>query len=202
MMENLSERERKLVIALVPALLVTAITYYMTEPASTEVAAVVDTNAAIEVARQRLERARAISAQLPAKQDLRKTLDTNLAAIEKRLITADTPAQAQAQLNQIFRRVARVQGSTIEIRNIDIGTVQPVDQYSEIVLNIAFDCRVEGLVNLLTDLSSQPEFLTWRDIRISSQDTKQKRINVSMTLVGIGPSKLLARPATQSGGRG
>lgn len=199
MMQNLSDRERKLVMALIPTLLITAIVYYMTEPSAT-VAPVVDTSAAIESARVRLERARIIAAQLPSRQDTKKALDASLANWEKRLITADTPAQAQAQLNQIFRRIARVQGPTVDIRSIDIGTVQPLDGYAEIVLNIAFDCQVEGLVNLLTDVASQPEFLSWRDIRISSPDSKQKRITVSMTLLGIAPAKLL--PKTPGGGRG
>ena len=199
MIENLSDRERKLLMALVPALLITAIVYYVTEP-STSAAPVVDTAAAIDTARIRLERARVTAAQLPARQDAKKALDASLATWEKRLITADTAAQAQAQLNQIFRRVARVQGPTVEIRSIDIGNVQPIDKYAEIVLSVSFDCQVEGLVNLLTDLSSQPEFLSWRDVRVSSPESKQKRINVSMTLIGLAPAKLLVRP--QTGGRG
>lgn len=199
MMERLSDRERKLVIGLIPALLVTAIVYYVTEPSSTA-APLVDTPAAIEVARLRLDRARSISAQLPARQDAKKALDTSIGGWEKRLINADTPAQAQAQLNQIFRRIARVQGPTVDIRSIDIGTVQAAGSYAEIILNVSFDCQVEGLVNLLTDLSSQPEFLSWRDIRVSSPDSKQKRINVSMTLIGLAPAKLMTR--TQPGGRG
>lgn len=199
MMENLSERERRLVIGLIPVLLITAITYYATEPAA-NVAPVIDTGAAIELARTRLDKSRATAAQLPARQDARKALDTTLATWEKRLIVADTPAQAQAQLNQIFRRTARAQGPAVEIRSIDIGTVLPVDSYAEIVLNVSFDCQVEGLVNLLTDLSAQPEFLTWRDLRVTSPDSKQKRINVGFTLVGMAPAKLLVKPAT--GGRG
>jgi hypothetical protein len=199
MMENISDRERKLLMALVPALIITAIVYYATEPSSS-VAPVVDTAAAIDTAKLRLENARITAAQLPARQEAKKSLDAGLATWEKRLITADTAAQAQAQLNQIFRRVARVQGPTVEIRGIDIGSVQPIDKFAEIVVNVSFDCQVEGLVNLLTDIASQPEFLSWRDVRVSSPDSKLKRINVTMTLIGLAPAKLLAKP--QTAGRG
>jgi hypothetical protein len=194
MMENLSERERKLVLALVPTLLICGFVYFWTEPAEGEPALVMDTAAAIDTARLRLDKLRATAAQIPAMQESRKVLDTNLAGWEKRLITADTPAQAQAQLNQIFRRVARLQGPAVEVRNVDIGAVLPAQYYSEIRLGVVFDCQVEGLVNLLTELSGQPEFLSWRDLRVVSQDSKQKRINVSFTLVGLAPLKLAPKP--------
>lgn len=195
MIENLSERERKLVLALIPALLVTAIVYYWTEPSEAAPAAVMDSATAIDSARLRLDKLRAMTAQAPALQESLKTLDTNLAGWEKRLITADTPAQAQAQLNQIFRRVARLQGPAVEVRNVDIGAVLPAQYYAEIRLGVVFDCQVEGLVNLLTELSGQPEFLSWRDLRVVSQDSKQKRINVSFTLVGLAPLKLALKTA-------
>ena len=199
MIQNLTERERKLVFALIPVLLIFAVVYFRPEPATSE-ARILDKAAAIEVAQARLSQARIISAQLPGKQDVKKTLDGAVANWEKRFIVADTPAQAQAQLNQLFRKIARAQGPAVEIRNIDIGTVQPLTSYAEIVLSISFDCQVEGLVNLLTDLASQPELLVWRDLRINSTDSKQKRINVSMTLGALASAKLL--PKTAQGGRG
>ncbi len=193
MLENLSERERKLVLSLIPTLLVCAAFYYWPEGGDGEVAPVMDTSAAIETARVRLDKLRATAAQTPALQEAAKKLDTNLAGWEKRLITADTPAQAQAQLNQIFRRVARLQGPAVEVRNVDIGAVLPAQHYAEVRLGVTFDCQVEGLVNLLTELSGQPEFLSWRDLRVVSQDSKQKRINVSFTLVGLTSLKLAPR---------
>ena len=199
MIKKLSERERRLLIGLIPALIITAAVYFWTEP-STSVAPIVDHAAAIDSARIRLDRSRATAATLPSLQDARKTADASLAVWEKRLIQADTPAQAQALLNQIFRRIACVQGPAVEIRGTDIGTVQPSGSYSEIALNVNFDCRIEGLANLLTDIASQPEFLAWRDLRITSTDSKLKRINVTLTFVGLAPAKLL--PAAQGANRG
>jgi hypothetical protein len=199
MIENLSDRERKLLFALIPALVITAFVYFWTEPAA-GAPPVVDTAAAIEVAKQRLDRARATSALLPSRQDARKVLESSLAAAEKRFIIAETPAQAQAQLNQIFRRIARAQGPAVEIRGMDIGSIQPVNAYAEILMNVTFDCQIEGLVNLLTDLSAQPEALGWRDLRISATDSKQKRLNVSFTFIGLTFAKPTAKPATGSRG--
>ncbi len=199
MIENLSERERKLLIALVPALLVTAFVFFWTEP-SAGAPPVVDTAAAIEVAKLRLDRARATSALLPSRQDARKLLEASLASAEKRFIIADTPAQAQAQLNQIFRRIARAQGPAVEIRGMDIGSIQPVNAYAEILLSVNFDCQVEGLVNLLTDLSTQPEALGWRDLRVSATDSKQKRLNVTLTFIGLTQPKPAPKQGTGSRG--
>ncbi|MBZ2184686.1 MAG: hypothetical protein K7J46_08225 [Bryobacter sp.] len=199
MLERLTERERKLVLALVPVLLVTVAVYFWTEPAAGE-APVLDKAAAVETARLRLEKSRMQAATLPALEENQKKLAASLASWEKRLIQADTTAQAVVQLNQLFRRVARAQGSAVEIRSIDLGTIRPASEYLEVIVNISFDCQVEGLVNLLTELSSQPEYLTWRDLRISSNDSKQKRIQVAFTLVALAPISILKKPA--AGGKG
>jgi Tfp pilus assembly protein PilO len=199
MLETLTERERKLVLALVPVLLITVAVYFWTEPSAAE-APVLDKAAAVETARLRLEKGRMQAATLPALEENQKKLAASLAAWEKRLIQADTTAQAVVQLNQLFRRVARAQGSAVEIRSIDLGTMRPMGEYLEVMVNISFDCQVEGLVNLLTDLSSQPEYLTWRDLRIMSSDSKQKRIQVAFTVVAVAPVSLLKK--TVSGAKG
>ncbi|GEM_PF-405448 len=199
MIENLSERERKLLIALVPALVIAAFVYFWTEP-SAGAAPVVDTSAAIEVAKQRLDRARVTAALLPALQDKRKALESNLASVEKRFIVGETPAQSQAILSQIFRRIVRSQGASVEIRGMDIGSVEPSNAYAEILVNVSFDCQIEGLINLLTDISAQPEALGWRDLRVVGTESKQKRLTGSMTFIGLTPGKTPVKPP--AGGRG
>ena len=191
MIDSLTERERKLLTAAIPALILIGAVYFWPE-AGSAVGPVLDKAAAIETARTRLDQARVTAAQFPAKTEALKKLDANLALWRKRFIAGDTPAQAQAQLNQTFRRIARLQGPAVEIRTIDIGTVQSLQHHSEIIINVNFDCQIEGLVNLLSDLASQPEFLIWRDIRISSSDSKQKRIGVSMAIVGLTQVKPMA----------
>ncbi len=199
MKRKLTDRERKLLYLLVPSLVLAAAFEFWPESSSTPAAALMDSAAAIEVAQARLDRARATAALLDSREEASKKLSTQVSEWEKRLIRAETPAQAQAQLNQLFRKLARAQGGTVEVRGIDIGTVQPAGAYAEIRLNVSFECQVEGLVNLLTDISAQPELLSWRNLRVGSPDSKQKRINVSFMLVGLGPAQLVkpAAPGVQ-----
>jgi hypothetical protein len=195
---NLSERERRLLTAMIPALLIIFVIGYW--PESSEVAPPQDTGAAIEAIQQRLAKARATAALIPARANSKKQLEAELATIEKRLVIADTPAQAQSQLLQIFRRVARAQGSSIDMRSSDLGLVRPSGEYAEISMNVSFDSQIEGLVNLLADLASQPELVSWRDLRVVSPDSKQKRITVNMTLVAMAPKKLVPAPPKNAGG--
>jgi hypothetical protein len=195
---NLSDRERRLLIALIPSIIIIFVIGYW--PESSAEAPIEDTAAAIESTQQRLARSRATAALIPARAATKKQLDTELAAIEKRLVTADTPAQAQTQLLQIFRRVARLQGSSIDMRNSDLGTVRASGEYAEISMNLSFDCQIEGLVNLLADLASQPELIAWRDLRVISPDSKQKRITVNLTLLAMAPKKLLPTQPKAMGG--
>ncbi|WP_031496114.1 type II secretion system protein GspM [Bryobacter aggregatus] len=192
---NLSDREQRLVKMLIPSVIICAFVYFWPEGTATPSAPLVaDTAASIELAQARLAKARLTAAQVPSKEAIQKKLDGELASWEKRLIQADTPAQAQAQLLQIFRRIARLQGNTVEMRGSDLGSVQPVNSYAQIAMTVSFDCQIEGLVNLLSDIASQPEFLSWRDLYVSSPDSKLKRISVSMTFIGLAPAKLIPKP--------
>jgi hypothetical protein len=187
---QLTDRERKLIYALLPVLILAAAFEYWPE-SDTAAAPVADTAAAIEVAQARLQRARLAVATLPDREKAADTQKQELAKWEKRLITAETPAQAQAQLNQLFRRLASAQGGAVALRGIELGTLHAAAPYAEIRMNVNFECQIEGLINLLTDIAAQPELLAWRDLRVNSPDSKQKRINVSLTLVALTPASLL-----------
>lgn len=187
---QLSDRERKLIYALLPVLLVAAAFEYWPE-SDAAAAPVADTAAAIEVAQARLERARLAVATLPDREKAANLQKQELAKWEKRLITAETPAQAQAQLNQLFRRLASGQGGAVSLRSIELGTLHAAGPYAEMHMNVSFDCQIEGLVNLLADIAAQPELLAWRDLRVNSPDSKQKRITVAFTLIALTPASLL-----------
>jgi hypothetical protein len=193
---QLTDRERKLIYALLPVLILAAALEYW--PESDAAAPVADTAAAIEVAQARLQRARLAVATLPDREKAADTQKQELAKWEKRLITAETPAQAQAQLNQLFRRLVSAQGGAVALRAIELGVLHAAGPYAEIRMNVSFECQIEGLVNLLTDIAAQPELLAWRDLRVNSPDSKQKRINVALTLVALTPASLLkaAKPGT------
>ncbi|MEN6607931.1 MAG: GspMb/PilO family protein, partial [Bryobacteraceae bacterium] len=154
---TLQTRDKRALAILAAAALVFLIwNYFLTR--ETETPAVTGAGS-IPMAERRLTRLREIAAKLPARQAILKTVKTDLAAREKGLIQAETAAQAQAQVLQIFRRLANSQ--SVEIRAVEMGKVQPLgDAYGEVLVPITFECRIEQLLNVLADISSQPEMIT------------------------------------------
>jgi hypothetical protein len=133
-----------------------------------------------------------LSAGLAAQQKLTAEIARELAAREQGLIQADTPAQAQAQLLQIFRRVASRQAPPIEIKTVEMGQIRPLGaDYGELTVPVTFDCRIEQLLNLLADLTAQPEIVATSDLRITAGDARQKTLNVRLTVSGVAPRRLV-----------
>jgi uncharacterized membrane-anchored protein YhcB (DUF1043 family) len=193
---KLTDRDRRLIPILVIGLIGLLAAQFW--PQQDVVAPVQNTSRELELARKQLDRYRAVAATLPKRSQDKKKADALLAATEKRLIQAETSAQAQAQLLQIFRRVVRAQNYSMDFRSSDIGRVRPEGDYAAIMLSINFECQIETLVNLLADLSAQPELLSWDDIHVIASDPRQKRISVSLTLLGFGPKKLLPKGNPQA----
>jgi hypothetical protein len=192
---KLTDRDRRLIPLL--ALGLVALIAAQFWPQQDVVAPVQDTTRELDVARKQLDRYRAVASTLANRSQDKKKADTLLATAEKRLIQAETTAQAQAQLLQIFRRVVRAQGYALEFRNNDIGRVRPQGEYTAILVNLSFECQIETLVNLLADLSAQPELLSWDDLHLTASDPRQKKISVGITLLGFGPKKLLPKGSPQ-----
>lgn len=193
---KLTQRDRRLLPILVIGLIILAAAQFW--PESGVVAPVENTAKELDIARQRLDRFRAVAATAPNRIQEKKKADALLGTAEKRLIQAETSAQAQAQLLQVFRRVLRAQAAPVDFRNSDIGRVRPEGDYTAILLTVNFDCQIESLVNLLADFTAQPELLTWEDLRVNGSDPKQKRISVTMTLLGFGPKKLMPKGNPQA----
>ena len=138
---------------------------------------------------QRLSRVRQVSATVPGKETLLKQVDQELAEREKGIILADTAAQAQAQLLETIRGVAKAQG--IEVRGAEELRIRPLaDDYGEAAVTVAFNCRIEQLVNLLAALTSEPQLISTSEVRVGSTNAKDKAIQVRLSLSGIVPRKL------------
>ncbi len=115
-----------------------------------------------------------------------------LATREKGVIQADTLAQAQAQLVQIVRRLTSAQTPPIEVRSVEIGQARPLgEQYGEIWVPMSFECRIEQLVNLLADMTAQPELIATSELRVSAANQTDKTINVRLIISGVVPRKLV-----------
>ncbi len=181
--------KRALAVLAAAAALITATRVFLLEDASADTTPPAQ---AIPLAEKHLEKLRRLSAGLGAQEKLTAEIARELAAREQGLIQADTPAQAQAQLLQIFRRVASRQAPPIEIKTVEMGQIRPLGaDYGELTVPVTFECRIEQLLNLLADLTAQPEIVATSELRITAGDAKQKTLNVRLTISGVAPRRLV-----------
>lgn len=186
---KLDQRDRRALALLGAALVVTAFVYLWPEPGAEIVAA---SQSSVPAAERRLERLRELAATVPGKQKFADGLIAQLKDREKGLIEADTAAQAQAQLSQLLRKVMRAQSPAMEVGQVELGAIQPLGgDYGEAMITVGSTCRIEQLVNLLADLSRQPEAISTREIRVLAGDPRQKTINMRLTVSGVLPKRLV-----------
>jgi len=188
---TLQPRDKRALLLLAGAAVIILILRIATsEDAAPQVVAPADDAA---VAEKRLARLRQLAASLPGRQKALETVSASLAERERGMIQAETSAQAQAQVLQILRRIASSQAPPVELKTVDMGQSQPLGEfYGEISLSVAFECRIEQLLNFVADLSTQPELLASREIRIATGDAKQKTLNVRLTVSAAAPGHLVA----------
>jgi len=187
---KLSERDRRALILLGVALVVTAVVY-VAVPGEAP-APVVAGTANIPAAEKRLARLRALAASVPGKQEVLRTVTAELESREKGIIRADTGAQAQARVLEIVRRVAKALPNPLEIRAIELGPIRPYgDQYGEALVSVSVEGRIEDLLNLLAEIGAQPELVALHELRVSAGDQKKKMVNARVTVSGIVPRNLV-----------
>lgn len=166
-----------------------AIRFWPESSAPVVVAPTADT---IAIAEKRLERLRELASTVPARQEILKKADAELATREKSLIVADTAAQAQAQLIQIIRELGRAESPAVEIRNTEGFGIRPLgDAYGEATVSVQVDCRIDQLVNMLAALGARPELVSTSDLRITSSNSREKIIGVHLTVAGVVARKLV-----------
>lgn len=186
----LTSRDRRALALFIPTIL--AMLAYAFWPESSETAAVVSSIDSIPSAEQRLARLRQMSALVPGREAVLTKVKGELGQREKGLIQADTVAQAQAQLLQILRRVGGKQSPPVDIRGQELGQARVLsDDYGEVLITVTLDCRIEQLLNLLADLSAQPEILATSELRLGQANPKEKNLPVRLTMAGIVPRQLI-----------
>jgi hypothetical protein len=170
------------------AVLAVVLRFTLAEGAAPEVVAAQDS---VATAERRLARVRQLAAALPGRQQTLKALSADLGQREQGMMQADTPAQAQAQLLQVVRRIAAAQSPPLELRTAELGQVKPLGaEYGEVSVPLTFDCHIEQLLNFLADITAQPEMLATSELRILSPNSKEKTFNVRLTLSGVVPRRL------------
>jgi Tfp pilus assembly protein PilO len=201
---TLQPRDRRALAYLAVAAILALVYRFWPESAATAIVA--PTGDSVSSAENRLARLREVAATVEAKEAIFKKVSTELAAREKAMIIAESPAQAQAQLIQIVRRLGMAENPPVEPRSFELGAAKPLgDAYGEVDVAVQMECRIDQLVNILAGLSSLPELVTLNDLRITSSGAKEKTVNARVTLAAVVPRKLVPdrskNDASSKGGR-
>lgn len=188
---TLSDRDRRALLILgIFVIGVLLYTFITGSPATAESA--MSPQQAIAMAEQRLEKMRQVAAQAPAQEAVYKQVGAQLAEREKRILQADTAAQAQAQLLASIRKVARGQNPSVDVRSSEFGQVRPLGEfYGEAPVSVTMECGVDQLLNIVSELTAQPELVTVNELRVYSANQKQKTTNVRLTVAAAVPRRLV-----------
>jgi hypothetical protein len=196
-MMTLSGRDRRALILLAAAAAFSLAVYFWPQGSAVEI--VTPRADSIPAAERRLARLRGLAATIPARQAVLAEAKKDLEAREKGLLNAETSSQAQAAMLQLIRKLAREQSPPVEISQTELGAIAPFGQdYGEALVTVSYTCRIEQLVNLMADLSAQPEMVATRDLIVRAADPKQKTVFVRMALSGVVPKRLA--PERKEGG--
>lgn len=185
----MSDREKRMLLLLAPAVVVILIVRFgfMRDNSA---ATVVSPGESAPLAEKRLAKLRQVAATVPAKEEVLKRVDGELAVREKGILPAETAAQATAHLMEVARNAGKAEG--IEIRGGELGQMKVLaPEYGEVTAGLNFDCRIDQFVNFMAALSREPELIATREVRISAGNPKEKTIVVRMTLGGVVPKKLV-----------
>jgi len=195
---NLRPRDRRALAWLAVSALLGLVIHFW--PANDSAAAVVaPVGDPVALAETRLARLRETAATVPAKEGVFKKVSAELATREKGIISADTAAQAQAQVIQIIRRLGAAENPPIEIRSTELTPVRPFgDSYGEASVAVQIECRIDQLVNLLAALQAEPELVATNDLRVLSSNAKEKTVAVRLAVSGVVPRRLVPEKPTAS----
>ena len=185
---NLQPRDRRALAILGGAVVIVLIWLASSGPTAAPAVVAVDN---VPAAEKRLARLRLLAASVPGKDQVLKQVQGELGQREAGLIQADTAAQAQAQLVQIVRRLARAEN--LDLRNTEIGEVKKFGtEYGEVAVSANFECGIEQLLNLMAALTAQKELIGTTDLRIGAANPKQKTMPVRLTVSGLVRKELIA----------
>lgn len=189
---TLQSRDKRALIALGAALLLALMIWVSGDRSTASAPKIVEAADTVEHAQKRLANFRRQAATLNGSQALLKQANAELSDREKGLIPGDTPEQAQAQLLQILRRVAKDQTPPLDIRQAEFAPPRPYgDAYGTVSVAITMDCRIDELINFLAAISALPELIATDEIRTGQANVKQKSMPVRLTMLGIVAPRLI-----------
>lgn len=138
---------------------------------------------------------RSVAAALPEKQKALRRVITELATRENSLIPGDTAPQAQAQLLQVLRNVATQQQPPLEIKQFDLPPPRQFDdEYGEVLVSITIRCTIEQVLNLIADLTAEPDAIATDEISLILANQDLKTLQVRLTVTGLVRLSLITKP--------
>jgi hypothetical protein len=193
---TLSDRDRRALIILGVALSVGGLIYWISNssPSSSNEPAKAAAPDTIDRAQKRLATLRKQVATLEGKQAVLEQASLELGEREKGLIPGDTADQAQAQLLQVIRRVAKQQTPPLEMGQVELSRPRSYgSSYGQVGVSITLTCHIDELVNFLAALGAQPELTATEEIRFGASHPKQKTMPVRLTVTGLVARRLIPK---------
>lgn len=154
----------------------------------------------IEALEQRYLLARERANSQPGRERNARALDRSLRILEDRLLAADSPSLAQAEIRSI---------STNLLSDAGIGAPVSVfgslgadgDPYIGIPLDLEFVCQADQLARFMAALAGTRPILATRDVRISAESAETGTIRVRLTVEGYLSAGRSDAPSRETGER-
>ena len=188
---SITDRDRRalLLLALAAAVL---LLYYFLSGGRTDSASQPSADR-VPFAEAQLRKLRTIAATLPSKDELYKQSRADLDVREKSLIQANDEKLAQERLLDIVQKLALQQAPALDIRSKELGQPKAYGSYGEVTVTLMIGCRVEQLVNFLSDLTAQPEAIATEEVHVFGTNPETKEMQVRVMISGLIPGRLLPK---------
>ncbi len=181
-MPALTQRDRRALALLALCAVVFSAVYFWPEQG----ADVVGVAMTVDQMEQRVTKLRRMAAAAPGREEALKRVREELGKREAGMIKASTVAQAQAEMLEIVRRVARNQPEGFALRGTEFGAPRPLgDFYGEVTLTVSVECPIDLLISFLADISNQPELIAVSEVQLSQAAEKAKTIPARLTFSGV-----------------
>jgi Tfp pilus assembly protein PilO len=133
-----------------------------------------------------LARYKQMIAEKPKLETDIKATETQLAELDKRLLSGDEPALAASELQKLLREIAASIGIDIQRENPQIKRVEDIKFYQKIPVSIQFTTDVSKLTRFLYEVENNAKLLNIVEMNIQVRDEVNARsIFVDMTIAGV-----------------
>ncbi len=157
--------------------------------------------ASIEALEQRYLLALAKAERQPGLERDARSLARSLQILEHRLLSAESPSLAQAEIRSLSTTLlgdAGISSPVSEFGSVGIDG----DSYVGIPLDLEFACQTDQFVSFMAGLANARPILATRSVRISVDSAATKTIRVRLTVEGYLPADRDELPSTEIAGGG